>query len=105
MLRKLLLHAKLFSSVFIVNAQNLTNLVFETEIQPSAITVDITFDYIGITVVDVFKWQLFLARLNKIPDWRSGRNIAYKVNVVTVIIGSGTQAVTPDVFNNSNLCL
>lgn len=99
MIKKLLLCISLITSAFIVNAQSLSNLVFETEIAPSATTVDITFDYTGISTGDVFEWQLFLALPDGSPDWGSGRNIAYEGNIVPTAVGSGTQTVTLNVFN------
>jgi len=100
MMKKLLLTVTLFSSVFTVNAQDLTNLVFATEILPSATTVDLTFDYSGISAGDVFEWQLFLALPDGSPDWGSGRNIAYEGNIMPTAVGSGTQTVTLNVFND-----
>jgi len=99
MTKKLLLCLTLFSSVFIVSAQDLTNLVFDSEILPTATTVDITFDYSGVSAGDVFEWQLFLALPDGSPDWSSGRNIAYEGNITPDVVGSGTQTTTLNVFN------
>ncbi len=99
MIKKLLLFGTLFCCVCIANAQQLTNLVYQSEILPTATTVDFTFDYSGVAAGDVFEWQLFLALPDGSPDWGSSRNIAYQGNIVPNTIGSGTQTVTLNIYN------
>jgi len=99
MIKKLLLCTTLLFSVFIAGAQNLTNLVYSSEILPTATSVDLTFDYSGVSAGDVFEWQLFLALADGSPDWGSGRNIAYEGNIVPNTLGSGTQSVTLYTYN------
>lgn len=98
MIKKLLLSVTLFSSVFIINAQTLLNLVFETEIQPSAATAELTFDYSGVSAGDVFEWQLISANPDGSANFATGTTIAYLPNIVPNTTGSGTQTVTLNVF-------
>ncbi|WP_345166109.1 T9SS type A sorting domain-containing protein [Algibacter aquimarinus] len=100
MIKKLLVCATIVCSSIFVNAQSMTNLVFEPTILPTSTTVDITFDYSGISAGDVFEWQLFLALPDGTPNWASGRNIAYEGNITPNAIGSGTQTVTINIFND-----
>ncbi|SEQ05004.1 Por secretion system C-terminal sorting domain-containing protein [Hyunsoonleella jejuensis] len=99
MMKKLLFCTTLLLSVYASNAQGFSNLVFDTTIPPTATTVDVTFDYSGISTGDVFEWQLFLANPDGSPNWGSGRNIAYEGNIVPTSMGSGTQTVTINIFN------
>jgi len=61
MIKKLLLSTALFASVSMISAQQMTNLVFDDVIAPTATTIELTFDYSGVAAGDVFEWQLFLA--------------------------------------------
>ena len=81
-------------SVFTVNAQTLSNLVFETTITPTTTSVDLTFDFDGVSAGDTFEWQLVLALPDGSPDWGSGRNIAYSTGIIPNATGSGTQTVS-----------
>lgn len=85
--------------VFSMNAQTLTNLVFESTITPTTTSVDLTFDFAGVSVGDTFEWQLFLALPDGSPDWSSGRNIAYSTGVIPNVTGSGTQTVSLGTYN------
>ena len=97
-MKKLFLLFTIFSA-FTFNAQTLSNLVFEKTVAAGVSTLDLTFDFSGISEGDVIEWQLFLANTDGSPNWGSGRNIAYKGNITPNAIGSGTQTVTLDVFN------
>ncbi|TBN05457.1 T9SS type A sorting domain-containing protein [Hyunsoonleella flava] len=99
MMKKLPFFITLVLSVHVTYAQEFSNLVFDATVPPTATTVDITFDYTGVSTGDVFEWQLFLANPDGSPNWGSGRNIAYEGNIVPTSTGSGTQTVTINVFN------
>ncbi len=90
----------LVGGFFMSNAQSLSNLVFEKQIKSTTTTVKLTFDYSGVSKGDVFEWQLFVAQPDGTPDWKSGRNIAWQGNVVPTSVGSGTQTLTFDVYND-----
>jgi len=99
MIKKLLLSTALFASVSMISAQQMTNLVFDDVIAPTATTIELTFDYSGVAAGDVFEWQLFLADATTgAPDWGSGRNIAYEGMIAPETVGSGTQTVTFGTF-------
>ena len=100
MIKNLLLGMTLFASVSMMNAQATTNLVFDSEIPPTATTVELTFDFSGVSAGDVFEWQLFLADATGAPDWGSGRNIAYAGAIVPNAVGSGTQTISVDIYGS-----
>lgn len=85
---------------FTMNAQSLSNLKFEKEITSKTTTVKLTFDYSDVSKGDVFEWQLFVALPDGTPDWKSGRNIAWQGNVAPKSVGSGTQTLTFNVYND-----
>tara|TARA_R110002096_G_scaffold435039_1_gene659178 strand:- start:549 stop:1202 length:654 start_codon:yes stop_codon:yes gene_type:complete len=99
MKKKLLLLFILTFSFATIKAQTLSNLVFETTITPTTTTVDLTFDFSGVSTGDTFEWQLILALPDGSPDWGAGRNITYLTGIVPDAVGSGTQTVNLGVYN------
>jgi hypothetical protein len=100
LIKKLLFIFILSLSTSTLSALSFSNLVFENTIAPTALTLDITFDYTGVSANDTFEWQLFLAQPNGSPDWSLEKNIAYEGGITPNAVGSGTQTVTIYVFNN-----
>ena len=98
--KKLLLCIALLGSFYAAKAQSFNNLVFATEITSTTTTVNLTFDYSGVSAGDVFEWQLFLALPDGSPDWGSGRNIAWQGNIDPTSVGSGTQTLTFNLYND-----
>ncbi len=97
-MKKLLTITLVLFTVISVNAQSLSDLVFESTITPTTTSVDLTFNYNGISAGDKFEWQLILAKADESPDWGS-KNITYLTDITPNGIGSGTQTIT---FNVSN---
>lgn len=79
--------------------QSMSNLVFESTITSTTSTVSLTFDFNGVLAGDTFEWQLLLAKADGSPDWGQ-KNITYETAITPNALGSGTQTVTFNVFND-----